>query len=153
MWWGLLRPGWRQDWGHRLLVGFVLLFNLPVLGMLYWGFYGLGVTVVDDLGLDALTRLLHLPVTAFGVFFLFLVLNRVHPVPESCQPERDLSLSAADANHGAARQRENHRRDQSFSAAAGARDPAVAARPRVEEADRPCAALPEPPPKAAHDGL
>ena len=77
--WSALKPGGRKDWGFRIVIGIVCLVNLPVLGLFYWGLRRLFAAVAEAHGLDRLQQLLHLPAAAYGLFLLFLVLNRVHP--------------------------------------------------------------------------
>ena len=80
MMWAALRPETGKDWGARIFIGVLILVNLPILVMMYWGMFSLFGTVKERISLEALQLLLHLPVTAFGIIFLILILGRIFPV-------------------------------------------------------------------------
>lgn len=100
--WARLKPGSRKDWGYRILIGIGILVYSPLIGVMYWGLKSLFHTVASGPGLEVLGRLLHLPAAAFGMFLLFVVFNRVHPVLfESNDTEllRSLPISAPQITH------------------------------------------------------
>lgn len=75
----LLKPQTRKDWGYRILIVGLAIYSIAALSMMYWGVHTLFAKVAAAYGVDALARLLYLPAAGYGVFLLFLVLNRVYP--------------------------------------------------------------------------
>lgn len=80
MMWTGLRPETGKDWGARIFIGVLILINVPVVAMMYYGIYSLFGVVEEMLGLEALQLLLHVPATAFGLVLLILILGRIFPV-------------------------------------------------------------------------
>ena len=69
----LLKPQTRKDWGYRIFIVLLVIFNTPALAMMYWGVHTLFGTVAEVHGMSAVGRLLYLPAAVYGVFLLFLV--------------------------------------------------------------------------------
>ena len=100
--WSQLKPGRRRDWGYAIVIALAIFCNLPAVGFVYLGLYRLFGEVATNFGIETLERLFHLPAGGFGVFLVFLVLNRVYPVLfESADGEllRSLPISAPGLAH------------------------------------------------------